>query len=179
MSINIYVDQGAIYVSQNNANPRVYWGGLGASGKFYPSGTSGAIYNLGLEVAMNTIYGLDGSFDDVPSVSSSSSGIPEVRFAFEAIDGSIINSSIQIYGNASLTSNYAIGDTFTINGSLFGENITGQLILRVKALDIDGLEIVIGGDWYSVKWYNLLVGGDSCTSLLDAQEKLATLFSNL
>jgi len=131
---------------------------------------------MGWEIVSNTIAdALDGEYDDVPSTSNSTSGTPSVLFFVEIIDGiayAQINGIVSSFG-----SGYAIGDLITIQGSSVGGS--GELVLRITELDIDGLLIVIGGDFYEVKWNNLVVDGTSPTSLSDAQQLLATLFSTL
>lgn len=180
MALNIYLENGAIKVYEDGENPRVYWGGLGASGKFYPSGTSGAVKYSGFEIASSTIAdAIDSDYDDVPSTTNSTSGTPsDVLFYVQVVDGVVTQVNLTNGQQPSYASGYAIGDLFTIQGSSLGGG-SGELIVRVTSLDIDGLLIVIGGDYYSVKWYDLKVDDVSATSLLNAQELLATLFSSL
>lgn len=180
MALNIdVVNSTVINVYETGGVPRSYFGGFGASGKFYPSGTSGAIVNQAWEVVVNTTNNIpDGFYDEIASTSTSSSGVPDVKFQFDVTDGVIVNSSIQIF-NTPITSGYAIGDTFTIQANALDALATGEVVLRITELEIDGLLIVIGGDFYETKWNNLVVGGTSPSSLSDAQELLANLFSTL
>lgn len=177
MAINIDISGSkVINVYETGQVPRSYFGATGASGKFYPSGTIGGL-EVGsfanFSIISNELQSLvDGSYL-VPSVSTSTSGTPSIEFSI-SVSGGIVDTIVQDSLN---TTGYAIGDTFTIQGSDLGG--TGTLVVKIISLDIDGLLIVIGGDFYETKWYNLVVGGTSPTSLSDAQSLLATLFSTL
>jgi hypothetical protein len=177
MALNIdIVNSTVINVYETGEVPRSYFGVLGASGRFYPSGTSGGLENgsfANLSIISNELQSLvDGSYT-VPSTSTSTSGTPSIDFAI-SVSGGLVDTIVQ---DTLYTTGYAIGDTFTIQGSDLGG--TGTLVVKIISLDIDGLLIVIGGDFYEVKWNNLIVGGTSPTSLSDAQQLLATLFSTL
>ena len=179
LNINV-VNNALINVYQTGGTPRSYFGALGASGKFYPSGTTSTVIsnvlgtptNLpGFRLMSNTLDNLvDGSY---PYQVTSSSLSPGFYMQIDIVDN-LVDTLLVTPGD---TSGYAIGDTITIDGiNISG---TGQMIFEVTQLEIDGLLIVIGGDFYEVKWYNLVVGGTSPTSLSDAQQLLATLFSTL
>jgi hypothetical protein len=171
MALNIdIVNSTVINVYETGEVPRSYFGVLGASGRFYPSGTSGAllINDLSFVVISDNTSGLvDGAY-------SSGSGTPNATFDIDVSSGLVTNIDA---ANYSSVSGYALGDFITIQGSDLGGS--GEIVLKVTMLDIDGLLIVIGGDFYEVKWNNLVVGGTSPTSLSNAQSLLATLFSTL
>lgn len=172
MSINITTSNGTISVATDDNVPRTYFGAIGASGKFYPSGTSGAIVYYGWDIVSNTTDGLiDGDYYDILSNTNSTSGTPNPLFYIHVGIGTI--NGLQILN---LVSGYALGDLITIQGSDLGGS--GELVLRVNQLVIDGFLIVIGGDHYEVKWYNLVINGTSPTDLANAQELLASLFSS-
>ena len=176
LNINI-VNSTIIEVYQDSNYPRYYFGALGTSGKFYPSGTSGALpYGVDYvanycEVLLDTMDG-DNSASNVPSFSNSGTG---ATFVVSVAPFIPTDFAIDNYAGTG----YAIGDTITIEGSDVAPGITGQLILKITNVLTDGLLIVIGGDDYEVKWYDLVVGGTSPTSLSDAQSLLANLFSTL
>jgi hypothetical protein len=177
MALNIdIVNSTVINVYETDGIPRSYFGATGASGRFYPSGTSGGLLidNLSFVVFSDNTTGLvDGGYNDILSTSNGS-GTPNAIFNIDVISG--VASGINI-SNFADTSGYGMGDFITIQGSDLGGS--GEIVLKVTVLDIDGLLIVIGGDFYETKWNNLVVGGTSPTSLSDAQELLATLFSTL
>jgi len=72
-------------------------------------------------------------------------------------------------------SGYAIGDTMTIYGSDYGGK--GSCVIKVEVLVIDGFLINLEKDNYEVKWYNLVINGNSPTSLSDAQSMLAAVLA--
>lgn len=175
LNINI-VNSTIIEVYQDSNSPRYYFGALGTSGKFYPSGTVGSITggsSAGLfEVVSDTTYDLvDNSYSDVPCEISNIDGTPFL------ISLDVVGGVITVWSPQVNTSGYVIGDTITIQGSDLGGG--GQITYKIIKLDIDGLLIVIGGDDYEVKWYDLVIGGTSPTSLQDAQSLLSSLFSTL
>jgi hypothetical protein len=167
MSISINNNNGIIEISQDNSVPKSYFR---ASGKFYPSGTIGGLLidNLSFVVFSDNTTGLvDGGYNDILSTSNGS-GTPNAIFNIDVISG--VASGINI-SNFADTSGYGMGDFITIQGSDLGGS--GEIVLKVTVLDIDGLLIVIGGDFYEVKWYDLVIDGTSPTSLSDAQSLLA------
>ena len=175
LNINI-VNSTIIEVYQDSNYPRYYFGALGTSGKFYPSGTSGAIATSYLQIIENGLNNIpDGAYPGIivstPSSTPISIGITTVN---NIVDSNAFGISPDPGG-----SGYAIGDILTINGADVVSGGSGQLSFKVTNLIIDGLLIVIGGDDYEVKWYDLVVGGTSPTSLQDAQSLLASLFSTL
>lgn len=177
MAFNIdVVNSKIINVYETDEVPRSYFGATGASGKFYPSGTNGALLidDLSFVVILDNTSGLvDGGYNDIVGLSNGS-GTPNATFNIDVVSG--VASSILV-SNSTDTSGFGIGDFITIQGSDLGGS--GEIVLKVTTLDIDGLLIVIGGDSYEVKWYNMSIGGTSPTSLSDAQQLLATLFSTL
>lgn len=178
MSINITTSNGTISVATDDNVPRTYFGAIGASGKFYPSGTSGAIVDGGWTIVSNTTDGLsDGDYEDRASTTNSTSGTPDVLFNVQIVSGVITLITLSGSETPSFGSGYAIGDRFTIQASDIGGG-TGEVVLQLNQLDIDGFLIVIGGDHYEVKWYNLVINGTSPTDLANAQELLASLFSS-
>lgn len=170
MALNIDLVNGAINVYETGKSPRTYFGAIGASGKFYQSGSvDNGIGSVIL--SQNNSQGLaDGDYFDVPISSTSGNGV-NAKFFIEIIDGSIVNFNPTIYGNG-----YAIGDTVTIDASNLGG--TGAIIFKVSSIQVDSLLIVIGGDDYQVKWSDLIINGDTPGSLSSASTLLATLFSS-
>ena len=88
LNINI-VNSTIIEVYQDSNSPRYYFGALGTSGKFYPSGTSGAVVYDGFEIISNTIVAGDNDYDDVPSVTDSQSGTPDILFYVQIAGGDV------------------------------------------------------------------------------------------
>jgi hypothetical protein len=174
MALNINIVNSTIIEVYQDSNPaRYYFGALGTSGKFYPSGTSGVFSPQGLQVISDTLVDLvDGDYSNTTPIVNSDSGTPDVLLNIVVSSGSLI-----LLGTNNSFSGYALGDTLTVQGSDLGG--TGYLVYKIVSLDIDGLLIVIGGDDYEVKWDNLVVGGTSPTSLQDAQSLLSSLFSTL
>ena len=171
MSISINNNNGVIEISQDGNVPRSYFG---AFGKFYPSGTIGGLLidNLSFVVFSDNTTGLvDGGYNDILSTSNGS-GTPNAIFNIDVISG--VASGINV-SNFADTSGYGMGDFITIQGSDLGGS--GEIVLKVTVLDIDGLLIVIGGDFYEVKWYDLIIYGTSPTSLSDAANLLAIALS--
>jgi hypothetical protein len=169
MALNIdIVNSTVINVYETGGVPRSYFGATGASGKFYPSGTIGQIENTSYNTTIQNA--VDGQYDNV-NITTSGSGTNLFYTVF------ISGGEVVAFAPSPTSSGFGIGDFITIQGSDFGG--TGELILKVTSLIIDGLLIVIGGDFYETKWYNLIVGGTSPQSLSDAQILLATLFSTL
>jgi hypothetical protein len=177
MALNIdIVNSTVINVYETDGIPRSYFGATGASGRFYPSGTSGALLidDLSFIVISDNTSGLvDGGYNSISSTSNGS-GTPNATFDIDVTSGLVTNINA---ANYSSVSGYALGDFITIQGSDLGGS--GEIVLKVTMLDMDGLLIVIGGDFYEVKWYNLVIDGVSPASLSDAADKLATLFSTL
>jgi len=177
MALNIdIVNSTVINVYESGGVPRSYFGAVGASGKFYPSGTIGKLLedNYSFSIVSDNTSGLvDGGYSDIVGLSNGS-GTPNATFNVDVTSGLVSAITTQNYAD---TSGFGIGDFITIQGSDLGGD--GQIVLKITALDIDGLLIVIGGDFYETKWNNLIVGGTSPTSLSDAQILLATLFSTL
>lgn len=171
MALNIdIVNSTVINVYETDEIPRSYFGVLGASGRFYPSGTSGSID--GWQVISNTVQdAVDGEYNNVDSTTNGS-GTNGLWTVF--VDTGTV---VAIVGTSN-TFGYRLGDFVTIQGSDLGGG-TGSYIVKITAIVTDGLLIVIGGDFYEVKWNNLVVDGTSPTSLSDAQQLLATLFSTL
>lgn len=169
MSISIDNNNGIINVSQDGNLAKSYFG---VSGKFYPSGTSGALpYGLGYltgycEVLSDTMDG-SGSADNVPSFSNSGTGATFSMNVFGI--GTLTVFAIDNYAGTG----YALGDTITIQGSDVAPGITGQLILKINKVETDGLLIYIDRDCYEEKWYNLVINGTSPTSLSNAQSLLS------
>jgi hypothetical protein len=167
---NIDLVNGAINVYETEETPRTYFGAIGASGKFYPSGSiSRGIGSVDL-FENNSQDLVTGDYDGL---------------AIDATSGSGVNATVNIYvdgdiyfvGVDSAGSGYAIGDTLTIDASLMGG--TGSIILKVTSIQVDSLLIVIGGDDYQVPWANLTINGSAATSLTNAIQSLTTLFSSL
>lgn len=177
MAFNIEIVNSTVISIYSDSNyPRYYFGALGTSGKFYPSGTSGGLLsdNLSFIVVSDTTTDLvDGGYNDIPSTTNGS-GTPNALFNIDVTSGLVTAINL---ANPSDTSGYGIGDFITIQGSDLGGS--GEIVLKVTQLDIDGLLLVVGGDNYEVKWDNMFIGGTSPTSLPDAQSLLATLFSTL
>lgn len=185
MALNIdIVNTTVINVYETGGVPRSYFGAVGASGKFYPSGTTSTVINNvigspsnlpGFRLFSNTLQDLVDStytFD-----TTSTSVYPSFTMMAEVIGNVIPNDTLDLVVNPVNITGYSIGDLITIQGSDLGG--TGTMVFEVTQLEIDGLLIVVGGDFYETKWYNLVVGGTSPTSLSDAQQLLATLFSTL
>ena len=178
MALNIdIVNTTVINVYETGGVPRSYFGATGASGKFYPSGTIGGFVgasNVNFNLISNTLTGVpDASYTSVPTTTSGS-GVG-LLFGIDIVSGLL---DAFFVDGTTTASGYGIGDTAIVQGSDLGGG-SGELVFKVISLDIDGLLIVIGGDFYETKWNNLVVGGTSPTSLSDAQSLLATLFSTL
>jgi hypothetical protein len=171
MALNIdIVNSTVINVYETGQVPRSYFGATGASGKFYPSGTSGVIEAW--QVVSNTVQdAVDGEYNNVDSTTNGS-GTNGLWTVF------VDTGTVATIQATSISSGYGLGDFVTIQGSDLGGG-TGSYIVKITAISTDGLLIVIGGDFYEVKWYNLVVGGTPAGSLSDAQSLLATLFSTL
>lgn len=185
MALNIdIVNSTIINVYETGGVPRSYFGATGASGKFYPSGTTSTVINnvfgtpsnlSGFRVVSNTLQNL---VDNNYSVQTTSTSVnPSFTMQVAVLGNVIPNDTPSLVVNAVNITGYSIGDLVTIQGSDLGG--TGTIVFEVTQLEIDGLLISVGGDFYEVKWYNLVVGGTSPTSLSDAQILLATLFSTL
>jgi hypothetical protein len=177
MALNIdIVNSTIINVYDTGGIARSYFGATGASGKFYPSGTSGGFVagnDINFTLMSNTLSGVaDNNYTSVPTTTSGS-GVG-LLFGID-ISTNLVDA---FFVDGTIASGYGIGDTVTVQGSDLGGG-SGELVFKVISLDIDGLLIVVGGDFYSTKWNNLVVGGTSPTSLSDAQSLLATLFSTL
>ena len=179
MALNIdIVNSTVINVYETVGVPRSYFGAVGTSGKFYPSGTSGDLNDNSFggqstpTIVSNTLNVPDTS-TDVISYPSSVNAIP-VTLTIEIVSNIPV---LVIPAVAPSNNGYAIGDTLTILGSDLGGD--GELVIKITSLAINGLLIVVGGDFYQTRWDNLVVGGTSPTSLSDAQSLLATLFSTL
>ena len=180
MSISINNNNGIIEVSQNGSVPKSYFK---ASGKFYPSGTTSTVinnipaspFNLpGFRLISNTLEDLiDDTYFNVPSTTTSV--YPSLEFVVSVFGGVIGDNGMFV--TSSNISGYSIGDLITIEGSDLGG--TGSITFEVTQLEIDGLLIVIDGDFYQVKWYDLVIDSISPTSLGDAQQLLAVLFSTI
>lgn len=171
MALNIDLVNGAINVYETGEVPRTYFGAIGASGKFYQSGSvdngigSVVLYQNNLENIS------DGDYDDVPISSTSGNGVGAFM-NISIVDGSVYGFQRSIPG-----SGYAIGDTLTIDGDNFVG--TGNIIFKVASIQIDSLLIVIGGDDYQVKWSDLIINGQTPSSLSNAAQLLSALFSSL
>lgn len=173
MALNIDLVNGGINVYETGEAPRTYFGSIGASGKIYPSGTSGQLLaeNFSFEIFLDNTSSLgDGGYNDIPS-SSNGSGTPSALFNID-VNGGVVDGVPQC-SNYLDTMGFAIGDLVTIQGSDLGGS--GELILKVTQVVIDGILFVVGGDNYQIKWNDLLINGTSPTSLDDT----TTLLSNL
>jgi hypothetical protein len=174
MSISINNNNGIIEISQDNSVPKSYFK---ASGKFYPSGTSGGFIipsANNFDLISNTLTNVpDDIYTSVPTTTSGS-GVG-LLFDINIASNIVLGFSTT---NGTTTSGYGIGDTATVQGSDLGGG-SGELIFKVISLEIDGILIVIDGDFYQVKWYDLVIDSISPTSLGDAQQKLAVLFSTI
>lgn len=182
MALNIDLVNGAINVYEDGETPRTYFGVIGASGKFYPSGTIGAVSTggaLAYTIISNTTADCDDDIYDNQSQASTSGngsgGLFKIEVGGEAI--TLIQPATGVDTWAGSGSGYVVKDTITFNGSDYGG--TGECVIKVEALGIDGFLIVIGGDDYQVKWSDLVINGDSPTSLQNTQELLSALFSSL
>lgn len=184
MALNIdIVNSTIINVYNTGGVPRSYFGAVGASGKFYPSGTTSTVINTtlgnpsnlpGFRVVSNTLQDL---VDNTYLVDTTSTSVNPSFTMQVFVSGNVIADSSSLVVSPVNITGYSIGDLVTMQGSDLGG--TGTIVFEVTQLEIDGLLIVIGGDFYEVKWYNLIVGGISPQSLSDAQILLATLFSTL
>jgi hypothetical protein len=177
MALNIdIVNTTVINVYETGGVPRSYFGATGASGKFYPSGTSGSIIEVGI-ISDATTDLVDSFYEGIEFASTSGNGFGQT-FQISVVGGLIEYIQILNYPNPDAVANgFSLGDTIVIDGSSMGG--LGTVTIKVIELAIDGLLISIGGDFYETKWNNLVVGGTSPTSLSDAQSLLATLFSTL
>lgn len=182
MALNIDLVNGAINVYETDQVPRTYFGVIGASGKFYPSGTIGAVSTNGMfayTIISNTTAGCDNDTYDNQSQASTSGNGSGGLFKVEIGGGmiSLIQPATGVDFWSGSGSGYVVKDTITFNGSDYGG--TGKCIISVDGLGVDGFLIVIGGDDYQVGWSDLVINGTSPTSLQNAQELLSTLFSSL
>jgi hypothetical protein len=175
MSISINNNNGIIEISQDGSVPKSYFK---ASGKFYPSGTSGGFVipsANNFDLISNTLTNVpDDIYTSVPSTTSGS-GVG-LLFDINIASNVVLGFSTT---NGTTPSGYGIGDTATVQGSDLRSGVSGELVFKVISLDIDGLLIVIDVDFYQVKWYNLVIDSTSPTSLGDAQQLLAVLFSTI
>lgn len=185
MALNIdIVNSTVINVYETGGVPRSYFGAVGASGKFYPSGTTSTVINSilgspsnlpGFRLISNTLQDLvDGSYFTIQTTSTFVN--PSFTIQVLVVDGVIADPN-GLSVNPVNISGYSIGDLVTFEGADLGG--TGSITFEVTQLEIDGLLIVIGGDDYYTKWQNLVIGGTSPESLSDAQSLLANLFSTL
>jgi hypothetical protein len=176
MSIAINNNNGIIEVSQDGNVPRSYFG---TSGKFYPVKLNGSIpngvnvrsVNNGyLELISETLDNLTQPvYIQAPSNSTSGTGL---FFDIIPFGGDII---VDSFGQ----SGYGIGSLVTVNGSDMEIGGTGSIVMRVINLETNGFLINIGEDNYQSIWENLIIDGTSPTSLSDAANQLAILFSTI
>lgn len=180
--INLYKTGGVITVGEDGKVPVTYYGEGGKSGKFYPSGTSGTMPPSSsidpiagssdgyLSFVSQSLSGLgDSSYEDVPSATSGNG----TGATFLVVTSSGAMSALLHYPASG--SGYNVGDIITIQGSDMGGE--GNLILEVINIEIDGFLINLGGDYYSVKWYDLVIDGTSPTSFSNTNDLLLTFFS--
>lgn len=171
MALNIDLVNGAINVYETGEVPRTYFGPIGASGKFYQSGSVDNSIGSIVLLQDNSAGLVDGTYDDTPIYATSGNGV-NALLNIEISSGILYNFNLGASGT-----NYAIGDTITIDATLLGG--TGTIVFKITSVAIDSLLIVIGGDDYQVKWSDLIVDGTAATSLSNACLLLLTLFSSL
>jgi hypothetical protein len=167
MALNIDLVNGGINIYETGETPRTYFGAIGASGKIYPSGSVTQGANTISLLQNNAVDLSDGDYEGLSVDGTSGSGIGATVNVYIS-SGEITGVSIDSPGNG-----YAIGDTLTVDASVFGG--TGSIILKVDSLLIDSILFVVGGDDYQVQWANLLINGTSPANLSDAMTLLSTL----
>lgn len=174
MSISINNNYGIIEVSQDGSVLKSYFK---TSGKFFPSGSvSGqatSITGVFPIISNDTSGCIDGlyTFQTQGATSGVGSGISFTVY----INGGTIeyvgnNDTIIMQGTGS---GYAIGDTITIYGSDYGG--TGNCVILVNALGIDGFLINFDKDFYDVRYYDLIVQGSSSPDLTNTWSQLINL----
>lgn len=178
MSISINNNNGIIEVSQDGNVPRSYFGTFG---KFYPSGSvSGAATTIGatFSIVSNDTSGCADAFyssETQGSTSGIGSGAIFDMFIINGAVADVYNQNV-VHMNGS-GSGYLVGDTMTIYGSDYGG--TGSCVVKIDALGIDGFLISLDKDIYDVRYYDLVIGGTSPTTLSGAADLLANLFSTI
>lgn len=143
------------------------------SGKFYPSGTNGVLNTSCLRILSNTLSNIpDGAYTVEVSIPNA---IP-IDIGITTVGNIVADNAFGITPDPS-GSGYSVGDILTINGSDLDSLGSGQISFKVISTIKDGLLIIINQDTFEVKWYDLIIGGTSPTSLPDAQTLLNTLFT--
>ena len=175
--IDITNSSGIIAIGNHSKPYNYYYGQSGRSGKFYPSGTIGGFdtevnfIDQYSSIVSNTLQDLvDDTYNPIGSTSTSTAGTPPIDFYVE-----VSGNDISFIAAKNVVSGYAIGDLITIQGSDMGGS--GSLVLRVTSLETDGFLIMIGGDSYQVKWYDILINETLPLSLSDAAILLAQFFA--
>lgn len=176
MSISINNNNGIIEVSQTGSVPKSYFK---MSGKLYPSGSvSGqARSTTGVfAIISNDTSGCTDDFYNYQQQGSTSGNGSGATFNIYINGGTIqFVASAQPNLTEGTGLGYAVGDTMTIYGSDYGG--TGSCVVIIEALGIDGFLINFDNDVCDVRFYDLVIGGSSPTSLSEASSLLINLIA--
>jgi len=175
MAIEINVVNGIVNISTDGDVPRSYYGAVGASGSVMPMKAHllGNVTEYSWVSAQEYLIGA-GTTGAILQDSSSGLGTgAEATFTFtdSATAGATYISSIVASGTQN--GKYKIGDslTFTVDGV--------QVTITVKSLEYQRLLIKIGGDFYEVNWFDLVINGTSPTDFTDALSLISSAFASV
>ena len=175
MAIEINVVNGIVNISTDGDVPRSYYGAVGASGSVMPM-KAHLLGNVTEYSWVSAQEYLIGNIHTFPILQDSSSGLgtgaqASFEFTESATPGYTYISSIVASGTQN--GKYKIGDslTFTVSGI--------QINITVKSLEYQRLLIKIGGDFYEVNWFDLVINGTSPTDLTDALILISSAFASV
>ena len=176
MAIEINVVNGIVNISTDGDVPRSYYGAVGASGSVMPMKAHllGNVTELSWVSAQE--YPRDNGLESGSQTSTSGLGSTidvEVLFTDAATPNYCYVESITITGGVQ-NGKYKIGDTIT-----FTPMHEVVVTATVKSLEYQRLLIKIGGDFYEVNWFDLVINGTSPTDLTDALILISSAFASV
>ena len=176
MAIEINVVNGIVNISTDGDVPRSYYGAVGASGSVMPMKAHllGNVTELSWVSAQEYPIGAGLQGGSQTSTSGLGSTIDaNVLFTQSATLGYCYIESIEIVGGIQ-NGKYKIGDTIT-----FTPMRDAIVTATVKSLEYQRLLIKIGGDFYEVNWFDLVINGTSPTDLNDALSLISSAFASV
>jgi hypothetical protein len=177
MAIEINVVNGIVNISTDGDVPRSYYGAVGASGSVMPMKAHllGNVTELSWVSAQEYLIGAGIQSTSQASTSGLGGDIDvDILFTQSATSEYCYIESIAIVGGGQ-NGKYKIGDSVTF--SAVGDGII--VTATVKSLEYQRLLIKIGGDFYEVNWFDLLINGTSPTDLSDALSLISSAFASV